>query len=96
MQEKVIQTLPAEGETEAATTNNDEYNGEKVVKSEAEWKKDLTPEQFYVLRDKGTKRAFAGEYTDNHETGDYYCAAADRISVTFSTTDRNRPDCAIV
>jgi peptide-methionine (R)-S-oxide reductase len=47
---------------------------EKVEKSEAEWRKELTPEQYQVLRRKGTERAFTGQYWDNHEPGVYRCA----------------------
>jgi peptide-methionine (R)-S-oxide reductase len=45
----------------------------KIVKSDAEWQKELTPEEFAVARKKGTERAFTGRYWDNHEAGVYRC-----------------------
>jgi peptide-methionine (R)-S-oxide reductase len=45
----------------------------KVVKSEQEWREQLTPEQFEVTRRKGTERAFTGAYHDSHEQGIYRC-----------------------
>jgi len=47
---------------------------EKIVKSEEEWKKQLTPEQYYVARQKGTEPAFTGKYWNYHEKGVYRCA----------------------
>lgn len=46
---------------------------EKVVKTEAQWREELTPTSFEVARKKGTERAFTGEYWDHHEPGIYRC-----------------------
>ena len=50
---------------------------DKIEKTEAEWQKLLTPEQFQVLRKKGTERAGTGALLNNHEHGIYKCAACD-------------------
>lgn len=57
----------------------------KVVKTEEEWKQTLSPEQYHVLREHGTERAFTGAYYDNHEKGEYICAACGQELFTSDT-----------
>ena len=47
---------------------------DKVKKNEQEWKESLTPEQYHVLREKGTERAFTGKYWNLKDDGTYLCA----------------------
>ncbi len=54
-----------------AVTNQKQF---EVVKTEAEWKKQLSPEVYNVLRKKGTEPAYLGAYWDHHQQGFYYCA----------------------
>ena len=48
---------------------------EKIVKSDAEWRRILTPEQYRVARQQGTERAFTGPYWDEHRAGLYRCVS---------------------
>lgn len=50
---------------------------EKVQKSEAEWRALLTPDQFHVMREKGTESPFTGALLNNHDDGVFHCAACD-------------------
>ena len=57
-------------------TENADMNAEnKIEKTDKEWKSILTPLQYHVTREKGTERAFTGEYTDHFEKGVYLCVA---------------------
>lgn len=47
---------------------------DKIEKSEADWRAELTPEQYKICRQCGTEPAFTGEYWDKHEAGTYHCA----------------------
>ncbi len=48
---------------------------DKITKTDAQWRDELTPEQFKVLRKAGTERAFTGKYWNTHDDGTYHCAA---------------------
>lgn len=48
---------------------------EKIVKTDDEWRRELSNEQYHILREKGTERAFTGRYYDHKEKGVYICAA---------------------
>ncbi|MBX9669042.1 MAG: peptide-methionine (R)-S-oxide reductase MsrB [Candidatus Obscuribacterales bacterium] len=50
-------------------------SADKVVKSNSEWKQQLTPQQYNITRECGTEPAFSGEYVNNHDDGTYRCVA---------------------
>lgn len=57
----------------------------RVEKTDAEWRAELTPEQYRIMREKGTERPFTGELLDNHEAGVYRCAACGTELFTSDT-----------
>jgi peptide-methionine (R)-S-oxide reductase len=63
----------------------------KVNKTDAEWKAELSPEQYEIMRKKGTERAFTGKYWDCHDTGLYRCAGCK--AALFESTDKFDSGC---
>ena len=58
---------------------------DKIEKSDSQWKEDLSEEQYYILRQKGTERAFTGKYYKNQEDGSYYCAGCGNLLFDSAT-----------
>ena len=60
-----------------AQQEKDNNMSKKVIKSDAEWATCLTPEEYKILREKGTEMAFTGKYYNHKEDGTYSCAGCD-------------------
>lgn len=65
-------TLTACGQSNESNMSDKDY---PIQKSEQAWKQELTAEEYRILREKGTERAFTGKYWDHKEEGTYVCAA---------------------
>jgi peptide-methionine (R)-S-oxide reductase len=68
-------TSPAAQSFDPSAANSASNMNDKVIKTDKEWKQELTPEQYRVLRQKDTERPFTGAYWNSHEPGVYRCAA---------------------
>lgn len=89
------QTSPAH-ETSTANANGEGMNkatsgSDQFTMSDAEWRKKLTPQQYEVLRQKGTERAFTGKYWNTKTPGVYKCAGCD--TVLFTSGDKFDSGC---
>ena len=85
----VLLTLfSCKGQSNNEAASNQKY---QINKSETEWKKSLTAEEYEVLRKKGTERAYAGQYVNTFEKGKYVCAACNNL--IFNANAKFRSDC---
>ena len=89
----VLLTLSScQGQTKKKSDRNTvAKSSEASKKTEAEWKAELTPEQYQVLREKGTERPFTGEYWNTFEEGKYVCAACGQT--LFNSDSKFDSDC---
>ena len=71
----MAEAAPTPGAVNTAPASDEEFDGKQITKTDAEWKKELGPKAYKVLRQADTEYPYTGEYWDNHETGTYYCRA---------------------
>ncbi len=76
---------PSSSESPTADAGTTNVMSKKVAKSDAEWRAQLTPEQYRVLRQKGTERAFTGKYWNTKDAGEYRCAGCGEVLFVSGT-----------
>ena len=73
---KVQRSVPKSEKTESPTRSNDAvWNGEKITKTNAEWKKLLTANEYRIMREAGTETAYTGSLLENKKAGVYVCGS---------------------
>ena len=82
---QILIIIIAFGNLISQTIEKDKFMAEKVNKSETEWQTCLTPDEYHVLRNKGTEAAFTGKYYRHKENGTYVCAACDNELFSSNT-----------
>lgn len=73
------------GRLDTSSSANTIEDSLKVVKTKAEWKRQLSALEYEVTREQGTERAFTGKYWDNHESGTYHCICCDTLLFASDT-----------
>lgn len=79
----------AQNEVKNLTTSNQSEDMEKIIKTEEEWKEELTPLQYHITREKGTESPYTGQFYDFFEKGYYKCVACGLILFESETKFRS-------